>query len=120
MTEPNPLDNALDNLLNNLVGAPTWLVAKVDQRVQHIEHKAGEGIDAFARDGGSNPLVMTTLTEPEELKVSMDKWERTCDNCGSYTPHGEAFFTGTTARKLRHGQYVVITFGMCSACKELP
>ncbi|NUS02037.1 MAG: hypothetical protein HOV97_05680 [Nonomuraea sp.] len=108
----------IEALLNN-VGGPMWLVAKVDQRIAHVEAEAGEGIDAFAKEGGVNPLVMMTLTEPQDQDLSIDDWERSCDNCGVVTPKGTAFYTGQTARKLKHGQIVILTFGMCGACKDL-
>lgn len=98
---------------------PSWLLAKLDQRVARIEEAAGAGINAFSK-AGHEPVVMTPLTEPDDFGVSMDAWERTCDNCGVHTPEGQEFYTGNAPRKLKGGQLIILTFGMCAKCKGLP
>lgn len=104
--------------MNDEQRPPSWLIAKIDQRVARIEEAAGEGINAFSL-GGLEPLVVTPLTEPQDWGLTMDEWERSCDNCGVVTPEGREFYTGNMIRKLKHGQLISITFGTCRACRDL-
>ena len=98
-----------------VIDVPQWLNSQIDQRIALIEHKAAAGIKQF----GDSAVVMTPLTEPREGQAQ-EEWERSCDNCGAFVPEGPLFFTGTVSARLRSGQRVVITFGACAACKDLP
>lgn len=91
---------------------PAWLAAKIDQRVAFLRtHGVGPEVDA--------DFVMTPLTEPEgEGGAAMDRWERTCDNCGAYCPDPIPFWTGSAARDIGTVQ-VIIMFGTCKGCKDL-
>ena len=99
---------------------PSWLTAKVDQRLALM-------VTTISAFGDPTPaldkytIMMTLLTEPPEGSTPGDiaKWERTCDNCGRYCSDDEAFFTGTTVRE-RWGTQILFTFGSCSKCKESP
>lgn len=105
--------------------APGWLVNKIDQRLAKLENEAGFVIDASGAE-----VIMTPLSEPDEFGITdLDQWERSCDRCGVYTPeqteqdvaeHGAKFFTGNLTHELKSGQKVIITFGCCKACRNLP
>lgn len=88
---------------------PAWLMAAIDQRIAKVDEALGSNIP--------EAIVMTMLTEPEG--DNSERWERTCDNCGTFVPEGTEFFTGTVSGKLRTGMPIVITFGSCRACKDV-
>lgn len=98
---------------------PTWLYSKLDQRLAKLENEAGIGIAATGAE-----VVMTPLTEPADLGLDdgdIEVWERTCDNCSATVPvESTEFHTGHYTHVLKSNQKVVVTFGMCTACKELP
>jgi len=118
---------------------PAWLIAAVDQRLALMEEAIGEtvaeGIEMFHALTGYRPgedvdvvskvmagdIMMTPLTEPREgaSKEELDRWERSCDNCGTWCPDGQLFFTGQMVRDF-HGSQVIIIFGMCPLCKDTP
>src|SRR5215470_3360685 len=95
---------------------PTWLAAKIDQRLALMKEKGALDI---ARESGTN-FVMTPLTEPDEgaSKAEFEAWDRTCDNCGAYCPYPTDFYTGNSVRHEGVVQ-IVFTFGVCATCKEL-
>lgn len=94
-----------------MVDTPAWLAAKVDQLIARVEHQIPP--EAYA-----GALVMLPLAEPEP-GVDFDRWDRTCDNCGTYVP-GDGFFSISSQRHLSNGTPVIITAGTCRRCKELP
>jgi hypothetical protein len=100
---------------NRSTGEPVWLAAALEARVETLGGAVLLG-QAAATEAG---VVMATLTEPPEhaTPAQRDRWERTCDNCGAHCPG--TFYTGTAARLTRTGVQVIITFGVCPACKDL-
>lgn len=105
--------------MNIQIEAP-WLSAKVDQRVAlMVEHGALD----IARENGTL-FVMSLLDEGDEEMTSeeLERWERTCDNCGRYIPPGatpgeNGFYTGYTTRTVEDVQ-IMLAFGVCGTCKE--
>lgn len=92
---------------------PVWLGAKVDQRLALM--------DEAIPDRPKDAIIAMFLAEPDPsaTKEESDRWDRSCDNCGTYCPEGEAFYTGTL--RLNHrNQRVIVTLGVCSACRDLP
>ncbi len=63
------------------------------------------------------PFILTTLTEPPEGSPDevRERWERTCDNCGTYCPDDTTFFTGSMGTTI-DGVRIEITFGACPKC----
>lgn len=92
---------------------PAWLSAKVDQRIAFMLDKSGGWFPEGA-------VIATPLVEPEEnaTKEEVDRYERTCDNCGAFVPEGTLFFTGTSSRTLASGHQVLVFFGACDQCAE--
>lgn len=90
---------------------PSWLTAKVDQRLALME-------DHIPMESVGDALIVSMLTEPppNATPEQMEVWERSCDNCGKHCP-GD-FYTGHVSRTL-HGKPVRITFGVCPSCKDL-
>lgn len=90
---------------------PPWLTAKIDQRLKLLEV-------VTEATHGSHDMIMTPLTEPAtDSKLSAEHWERSCDNCGRFTPKGVVgFYTGHTVRLLPRGVRVFIMYGVCSKC----
>lgn len=90
---------------------PSWLKAKIDQRLAllkdaiQLQQLAGIGI------------VMTSLTEPPEdaSEEEYKAWDESCDNCGKVG----GIYTGHATIDVGLVQ-VVITFGSCPECKDLP
>lgn len=100
---------------------PAALAAKIDQRVALMEDKAAEGIAEFAAGAEGRGIAVTPLTEPEDWGVTYDRWERTCDVCGSFTPYGdESFISGTSPRSLKSGIQLLVMWGLCKRCQGLP
>ena len=97
---------------------PPWLTAMVDERMAFMETELGSAAAALTNEFG---LVMTLLTEPPEgvSEAEFQRWDRRCDRCGRFCTVGEDFFVGHTARELA-GVRVLITFGVCPTCKDLP
>src|SRR4051812_4755289 len=93
---------------------PMWLKAKIDQRLALMEEHMGNAADVPAQ------VVLTPLTEPAEhaSKAERDRWERTCDNCGTYCPAEKPFYTGHVVR-MRGEVQVIFMFGVCAPCKAL-
>lgn len=89
---------------------PPWLTAAVDQRL-----KAAEAAFHYAQIAGTT-VLMLTLTDPEEdTDLAREHWDQSCDNCRRFC--GQELWPGH--KKLMHnGMPVVITFGVCSDCKE--
>ena len=118
---------------------PAWLTAKVDQRLALMEEAIGdvvdESVEMFHALTGFKPsadvdmiakmmqgnIMMTPLSEPDEGSSveEIRRWERSCDNCETFVPDGELFFTGQLVREF-HGQQVILVFGVCPACKDAP
>lgn len=97
--------------MNEKKKEPVWLSVRVDQRIAFM----------LERTGGEFPpgaLIATLLTEPPEgaSKEEIDRWDRTCDNCGKYVPKGQTLYTGSCDRTLPSGHQVIINFGACSEC----
>jgi hypothetical protein len=92
---------------------PAWLTAMIDQRMALMEEHLGNPANVPAN------VVMTPLTEPEEDATNADRerWERTCDNCGTYCDNDTPFYTGSTVR-MRGNVQVIFMFGVCAPCKE--
>ena len=65
-------------------------------------------------------IVMTYLSEPdhEPTREELDRWERTCDRCGTYVPDDGEFYTGSVLRVIE-GRQVMFTFGVCAPCKAV-
>ena len=103
--------------------APAWLLAAVDQRLALMKEAAHDAGMPPGKAFGDYELVTTPLTEPREgaTKAEFDRWDRSCDNCGVFCPkYGEPIlYTGHINRELG-GARVVITFGACAKCKEMP
>lgn len=91
---------------------PTWLIAKVDQRLALMEQ-------ALKDEPEQAQLIMSPLTEPRPgaTRVEYLRWDRSCDGCGKYCPNSDDFYTGHLIRNLRNGQPVYLTFGVCADCK---
>ena len=94
---------------------PAWLTAKADQRVALMKEAIGDllqpGMD----------MIFTMLTEPDDDASvgDYDKWDRTCDNCGTYVPPKVAgFFTGQVMREI-NSVPVMVHFGCCKRCSEM-
>lgn len=99
-----------------MTSAPAWVMHMIDQRLALMEHMLPA--DTVAGFG----VIMTTLTEPGEGadEEAYDRWERTCDNCGTYCPDDVAFFTGQLITTLDSiDAKVIVTFGACERCKSL-
>lgn len=96
--------------------SPPWLVEMVENRLTlMVQHGALE----LARESGA-PFVMTFLDEgePEMTDEERERWERTCDHCGTYIPDDGEFYTGHFKRVI-DGIQVLMAFGICGTCKNL-
>lgn len=94
---------------------PLWLVIKVDQRVAFmVEHGALD----IARQSGAM-VVMSFVDEgPEHMtKVERERWERTCDGCGTYISEDGEFYTGHMSRTIEDVN-IMLAFGVCGDCKR--
>lgn len=96
---------------------PDWLVPKIDQRMEWLVETGGIKV---AKDGGA-PFIFTFVDEgkSEMTLRERERWERTCDNCGVYTPDDGEFYTGYISRIVDDIQ-VLMAFGVCSNCKNNP
>lgn len=94
---------------------PAWLTTMADQRLALLVEG---GALASAEVVVAN-IVMTTLTEPDPSQ-SIERWERTCDRCGTYVPPNAdpPFYTGTLSRE-SGGFRIYMAFGLCSVCKDV-
>jgi len=89
-----------------------WLAAAIDQRLALMQEMLdGDKITP------TYSLIMSPLTEPRfgASRAEMEKWERTCDNCGAYCPDPIRFYTGSASREV-FGLQVMFTFGACEKC----
>jgi hypothetical protein len=96
---------------------PAWLDAAVDQRLAFMLERMGGKLPSNVAD-----VIMTMLTEPPEGSAFGpgtvgDRWERTCDNCGTYCGDEDKFIFGVIMR-WHEGTRVEITFGACANCFE--
>jgi len=92
---------------------PSWLKAAADQRLALMNEMLQlQQLTGYA-------IVMSQLTEPDEGATPEDfeRHERTCDNCGKFCK--DEFFTGILVRDVGVLQ-VMISFGTCAECKDLP
>jgi hypothetical protein len=93
---------------------PMWLVHKVDQRLAFLREQSG-GIEAMAIANGAK-IIMTFLSDPEdESDEAQERWNHSCDNCGGFGHQNP----GYVMRQVGAIQ-VVLTFGMCDTCKDMP
>jgi hypothetical protein len=101
--------------MTTVIREPSWLLAKIDQRVAMFADKVPADVVT------SYGVVLTPLTEPDDgaTREEVLRWDRTCDNCGAFVPRGRTFYTGHAGRML-HGVQVVITYGACPGCMQLP
>lgn len=88
---------------------PSWVISRADQRLAFL-------IDQTGGDFTGYDLVQTPMTEPAPGQ-DHDEWDHQCDNCGVVTKelHG-----GHVFRKAPDGTRVIISFGSCPTCKDLP
>lgn len=102
--------------MDEVVREPGWLTAAADQRLALMQETVPP--EVLAEDA---PIVMAMLTEPSDDldRQERERWERTCDNCGAYTPEGQVFYTGHVTRYL-FGAPVMITYGACFRCSGKP
>jgi hypothetical protein len=90
---------------------PAWIEPMVEARMGLIDEAFhGRVPDAY-------PLILMPLTEPAEgaTTADFDRWERTCDNCGTYCDDSTDFYTGNVTRDYA-GVQIIMTFGACSTC----
>lgn len=90
---------------------PRWLATAADQRIGFMLEEMGGVPEGF-------PFILTPLTEPPEnfTDEQRERWERTCDNCGTYCPEDTEFYTGSIGRVVGPEARVEIMFGACAAC----
>lgn len=90
------------------------LDAVIARRLAEVE----AGLKAAVHDT-TVQVVMITLTDLDgPTEADRERWERTCDVCGTYVPHGPGFWTGVTKIPVPEGFTVEVTFGLCTPCKE--
>lgn len=89
---------------------PVWLTTRVDALLAELE-------PALRGAATVSSVVLCTLSEPAEdaSAAERERWERTCDRCGTYCPDETTFYTGTLTRD-QAGVQVIIGFGICPAC----
>lgn len=99
-----------------MIREPAWLLAAVDQHLARIKGTVGTNLDRLTE---VMPIITTPLTEPAPgaSKEEMERWERVCDNCGTYVEEGVIFFTGSVQRTIGK-MPVLIFFGCCRTCKD--
>lgn len=104
--------------MNDLEREPSWLTAAADQRLAKMR---SHGVQNDVKGMAKKPLISTPLTEPVAgaTHEQYERWDRSCDNCGTFVPIGTNLYTGHVFRDL-DGLQVVVTFGMCADCKKLP
>lgn len=92
---------------------PAWLIAALDQKVEMAK------MSLKAIDFGEFQVAIMPLVEP--LAGASDeefaRWEQSCDHCKKYVP--DDLWSGAASREI-HGMPLVIMYGVCTACKELP
>lgn len=92
-----------------------WLQAAVDQRFALIKEALKSPHVLSAID-----VVMTPLTEPTfDGAPDLAKWDRTCDRCLKYIPDNQDFWTGHVLQMWGPVR-IVMTYGVCTPCKESP
>lgn len=93
---------------------PSWLVAAIDQRVELLK----KGL-TIAEAFGDFQVAMMALKEPPEgcTREQFARWEQSCDNCGKHVP--DQLWSGSASKEI-HGTQVIICFGSCTECKDLP
>lgn len=91
---------------------PAWLISLVDQRMALVEESVGKMPPASLPT-----IVMTPLCEQPSI-IDFDRWNRSCDCCGTYCPPADHFYGGHITRTLRNGIPVNMTFGVCQSCKD--
>lgn len=96
---------------------PTWLQAKVDQRMAQLKEQAG---DAF--DNVDFTVVMLSLTDPPEASgpAAVQAWETSCDCCHLPFPGEGGLLVGTMPQQFNTEVVVEITFGTCRDCFMQP
>ena len=92
-----------------LVKVPPWVDSLVDQQMALLRER---GVESEFK------VVVMPLKEPPPL-VSMERWERVCDRCGTYCPPGDedSFFSGMTQRMFQ-GKRVIFFYGACPKCRS--
>lgn len=95
------------------MSTPSWITQKVDQHIARVRDTLG-GQTEYG-------VVLTTLTEPPEDadQATIDRWERSCDNCGAHCPDGTPFYT-VQVSEMVDGTQMIVAFGACETCKDLP
>lgn len=96
---------------------PSWVVALADQRIALMKEKlTKESMHGYV-------VIATPLTEPADAEsmstADFERWERCCDNCGVYCSPNREFFSGVLEREL-YGKQVILSFGACKRCSEVP
>lgn len=91
---------------------PAKLVAMIDQRVAFIKEQTKD-----VGFGLANTIV-SALTEPDENASDLDyeRWERTCDMCGTYVPPEASFYNGAVLRPLRMDVDLTLFYSVCPVC----
>lgn len=90
---------------------PAWLRAQLDQLLAHLA-------DAMPPGPIAADIVMVMLSEPPEgsSQAEIERWERSCDNCGHWCAPGEDLMMGMSMEQLPNGIPVQVSFGACRQC----
>ena len=94
---------------------PAWLLARTDQVLAEMR----ENLTADRLAGFKAVLIPLFDPGPGLDEAEAERWDRTCDNCGTYCPDGTSFYVGQSQREM-HGKSVILMFGSCGQCIGLP
>jgi hypothetical protein len=92
----------------SMMREPAWVTALADQRVAEIAARTTPALLA------TYAVVLSPLVDMPD-GADVDRWERTCDNCGTFVPEGPTFNAGMVQREA-HGKQVILSYGACDPC----
>lgn len=91
---------------------PPAIHAMIDQRIALIVATVPA---TESTDWGS---VITPLTDAP-LGVDPERWDRTCDLCGTYCPVDSLFYCGFVGDTIHRRLPIMVSFGLCPSCFDL-
>ena len=90
----------------------TWLADRISDLTRRLDQGRTRAIS-------TGVFLLAELSERPAGRRARQRWDRTCDRCGTYVPAGGDFYMAAFEAQPLHGARLVVAFGLCEQCAAL-
>lgn len=90
----------------------TWLAGRIADLTSRLDQGRTRAIS-------TGVFLLAELTERPTGRRARQRWEFSCDRCGTYVPSGRGLVMSAQEAGHHHGARLVVTFGLCRECAAL-